>query len=537
MIHLPYSPVLWGAAWLVLVVTGLSTRPLMPVDETRYLAVAWEMWLGGDYLVPHLNGEHYSHKPPLLFWLINLGWAVFGVNDWWARLVAPLFGLGSLVLTMMLGRRLWPDRLDVGDMAPLILVGGLFWGAFTTLTMFDMLVCFFTLAALLGVVDGCRRGGWRGWLLAGVAIGLGVLSKGPVILIHVLPVALCAPLWAGGGRRVTWGAYYARLSATVLIAAAVALAWVVPAAIAGGAEYREAILWGQTAGRISESFAHGRPWWFYLAALPAALLPWILWPPVWRGLYRVGDLMADPGSRFCLVWLALVMAILALVSGKQPHYLIPSLPAAALLLAAVLGSGAGRTWRFDQGIPLLLFVLPALALALAIGVPPLPQSAGLPALVRELAPLMALPAALAAVVAAWMPMRIPPWRVVFMGIASVLLVVSGHLAVQPHLRQAFDLKPLAEYVGELQGQGIHVANVHKYHGQYQYLGRLRQPLAITWQHEARQWAAEHPGARMIVSHNEMPDGIEPGFVQRFRGRSVAVWEAETVLDRDDIVKP
>ncbi len=537
MTRLPYAPVLWGAAWLAVVATGLSTRPLMPVDETRYLAVAWEMWLSGDWLVPHLNGEQYSQKPPLLFWLINLGWAVFGVNDWSARLVAPLFGLGSLVLTMMLGRRLWPSRPDVGDMAPLVLIGGLFWAAFATLTMFDMLVGFFTLAALLGVIDGCRHGGWRGWLVVGVAIGLGALSKGPVILIHVLPVALCAPLWVGGERQVTWGAYYARLSAAVLIAAAVALAWAVPAAIAGGGEYGEAILWGQTAGRISESFAHDRAWWFYLAVLPVALLPWILWPPVWRGLFRGRDLVADPGSRFCLVWLALIMVILALVSGKQPHYLIPSLPAAALLMAAVLGTGAERTWRFDQLMPALLFTLPALALALAIGVPPLPQSAGLPAFARELAPLAALPVAVAAAVAAWMPMRIVPWRVLFMGIATVLLVISGHLAVQPHLRLAFDLRPLAEYVGELQRQGIEVANVHKYHGQYQYLGRLRQPLAVTWQHEARQWAAEHPQARMIVSHNQMPDGVEPRFVQRFRGRLVAVWDAETVRDRDDIVKP
>ena len=46
----------------------------MPVDETRYLAVAWDMWREGNFLVPHLNGEPYSHKPPLLFWLIHLAY-------------------------------------------------------------------------------------------------------------------------------------------------------------------------------------------------------------------------------------------------------------------------------------------------------------------------------------------------------------------------------------------------------------------------------------------------------------------------------
>ena len=229
MIRLPYSPLLWGAAWLVLVFAGLTMRPLLPVDETRYLAVAWEMWLSGDYLVPHLNGAPYSHKPPLLFWLINLGWAVFGVGEWSARLVAPLFGLGSLVLTMVLGRLLWPERHDVGDMAPVVLVGGLFWGAFTTLTFFDMLVCFFSLAALLGMVDTGRHGGWQGWIIAGLAIGLGGLSKGPVILVYVLPVALFAPLWVSGARPQTWWRWYARLAFAVLFGAAMVLAWAVPA--------------------------------------------------------------------------------------------------------------------------------------------------------------------------------------------------------------------------------------------------------------------------------------------------------------------
>jgi len=83
---------LWTGLWLVLMATALKFRPLLPVDETRYLAVAWEMWRDGNFIVPHLNGMTYSHKPPLLFWLMHLGWSIFGVNDWWPRLVAPLFG-------------------------------------------------------------------------------------------------------------------------------------------------------------------------------------------------------------------------------------------------------------------------------------------------------------------------------------------------------------------------------------------------------------------------------------------------------------
>ena len=53
------------ALWCAFMGAALALRPLLPIDETRYLTVAWEMWLDGSYLVPHLNGEIYTHKPPL----------------------------------------------------------------------------------------------------------------------------------------------------------------------------------------------------------------------------------------------------------------------------------------------------------------------------------------------------------------------------------------------------------------------------------------------------------------------------------------
>ena len=108
--------------WCVLVFSGLVLRPLIPVDETRAVSVAWEMWQRGDFLVPYLNGKPYSHKPPLLQWVIHLSWFVFGVNDWTPRFVGPLFGLGNLFLTERLARRLWPEADTVSRLAPLILL-------------------------------------------------------------------------------------------------------------------------------------------------------------------------------------------------------------------------------------------------------------------------------------------------------------------------------------------------------------------------------------------------------------------------------
>ena len=64
--------------WLLLILPVALFLPALPIDETRYLGVAWEMRVHGDFIVPHLNGATYSDKPPLLFWLINIAWTVFG---------------------------------------------------------------------------------------------------------------------------------------------------------------------------------------------------------------------------------------------------------------------------------------------------------------------------------------------------------------------------------------------------------------------------------------------------------------------------
>ena len=112
-----------AAAWLLVVGAGLALRPPLPVDETRYLSVAWEMWTRGDQLVPTLNGAPYSHKPPLLFWIIQLGWALFGVSEMWARLVPSLAGLLLLLLAYPFAANLWPDDRRARSTAPLLLAG------------------------------------------------------------------------------------------------------------------------------------------------------------------------------------------------------------------------------------------------------------------------------------------------------------------------------------------------------------------------------------------------------------------------------
>lgn len=49
--------------WGLLAAVSLASHTLLPIDETRYATVAWNMWQRGDLLVPWLNGGPYSDKP------------------------------------------------------------------------------------------------------------------------------------------------------------------------------------------------------------------------------------------------------------------------------------------------------------------------------------------------------------------------------------------------------------------------------------------------------------------------------------------
>lgn len=525
--------------WGLLVGLALLLRPLMPIDETRYTTVAWEMWQSGSFLVPQLHGLPYSDKPPLLFWLIHFGWWLFGVNDWWPRLVPPIFGLANLFLTAALARRLWPERptlasiADVGARAPVVLLGLALWTVFTTLLMFDMLVAFCDLLALLGMLAAWRAGrdrpgrGLAGWALAGTALGLGLLAKGPVALLVPLSVALLAPWWGRTASRsgTAWAAWYGGLLAAVALAAGIALAWALPAARAGGPSYAEAILLTQTGERIAYSFAHRRAWWWYLPLLPAMLLPYSLWPGLWRAVWRLRRGPADLGLRFCLAWMIPPLLVLSSVSGKQPHYLLPLLPGFALLIARLLPEGQAR--RRD--------LLPALGLLLLLGAvlsvtPLLDGRFGLPVWADDVRPLAGVVLLLSAPLLFLPLMRRPaPGRAaaqlpVVFALSSLCVVIAVHAAFVEVARREYDVEPTALYLRTVQDLGYPIAHAGPYHGQFGFLGRLRQPIAQITAGESEAWLRRHPDGKVVAQRRHIPPHrLLFDYVQPYRDDFLAVW--------------
>lgn len=514
----------WLLGGLLALLAAVSlARPLLPIDETRYAAVAWEMWDRSSFLVPLRNGEAYHHKPPLLFWLMHAGWAVFGVNEWWPRLISPLFAAGTLALTAALGRRLWPQRPLVARAAPFVLLASALYAYFATALMFDAMLTFFVALGLLGIVVAWQDGGARGFVWLALGLGGALYAKGPVALLHLMPVALFAPWWMREQRPSHWRRWYAGVGLALLGGAALILAWAVPAGIAGGPEYRNAIFWGQTAGRMASSFAHRAPWWFYVAWLPVMLAPWLLWPRWWQGLRR--GLLDESGARLLLLTLSVTFIAFSLISGKRWHYLLPQFVPFALLCARALdGSRANRLAKAVPGVALIGIGIAAIAAA--------PRAAAGLGDAGARLPLWA--AGAFTIVAGLALLRRPLSDALTeartVAVAMLLSLSAFFIAGDLLLREPYDVSRAAQQIAHDQAAGRPVAIIGDYHGQWHLAGRLHQPLVEIGAGELDAWLAKNPNGRVLLIHrraDDLPGGKRVVFEQpRYRGGRLAIIGAD-----------
>ncbi len=520
----------WGSLWLLLLIIPLFNRTFLQIDETRYVTVAWEMWIQGDRLVPSLNGEAYHHKPPLLFWFMHLGWAVFGVNEWSPRLISGLFSLGSLWLTALIARQLWPQHPQIAQYAPLILLSCFLWSLFTSATMFDMMLAFFTLLGMVAIISAWQKREMKVGLL-GIAIGLGILTKGPVILLHLLPIALFAPWWQRVFRvfsknsvSESWQFWYLGILGNVILGVLIALAWAIPAGFVGGEEFRQAIFWGQTANRLVNSFAHQHPLWWYLSLLPVVLFPWLLWLPLWRGFSQIHKYLNDSGVRFCLFWFVFVFTAFSLISGKQLHYLLPILPAFALLTAYILVKHPVENRYWDRLFPGLIIMIMGVLLIIA---PDLYPKMRVPFWVTQISALPGIILLiLGGVLLVW-KLSLIKQRLFLISTIAILFSLIFPLTIIRAAGEAYDLHGISQRISTLQRRDQTLAHFGDYHGQYQFLGRLQKPLQVVDEYSICPWLAEHPDGKLIVYFSSTYKDLSQyaDYAQPYRSKIVGIIDA------------
>jgi hypothetical protein len=529
-----FAMVGWIGLWLILVLASLFARSPWPVDETRHLAIAWEMWQAQAWLVPRLNGEATA-QAPLLAWLMQAGWKFYGVTEAWPRLAPALFGLASLFVTWRLARLFWPANAALARHAPLLLLGTFAFALFIPVTLPDMLRVFFTLLAWWALLIQWRHRDMRAWLLLGFALGAGLLAGGPLVFFYVLPPALLAPLWMNEGPRPNWKFWYTDMAKAGLLGAAVYAAWLVPAAWQTGGVYALALFQKSALLAPLEFFPGARPWWWYLLLLPLMLLPWSVWPLALMRLWHIRREKLNAGLMFTLVTALPALGLLSLFAIKQPPYLLPLLPLCVLTFAWLLFDDHLLT--HGEHSPLSGMTLPLIAVGGALAaIPKLPRVEYLSDFFWGLSPFIGVSVIAVAVALAWLPARDVVQRVRGLVLVSVVLVVFVLFGVGSQFDRLYPTRELAPLLATAQQAGRPLAHVGDYHGEFHFAARLTAPLAVLDAAEVPVWAARHPDG-LLVTYSDVwqptaSAGVTPVFETPYRDRVLKLWDAGSVLTKN-----
>lgn len=310
----------------VLLYGSISFHLLEP-DEARYAEIPREMLQRGDWVVPHLQGQPYLDKPPLLYWFVMLSYRLFGVDEGAARLIPALALHATILLVYLLGRRHLGERAAFWASVTLTFAPGFI--SMGRLLILDGLLGLWTTAATLSALEALRSPNRRRlwWCVSWLAAGLGILTKGPVILILVL-----SPLWMFSRLQNRWqGFTWLEFLQYLLGSAGVSLPWYIAIGLQEPIFLRY-FFWEHNLLRFFAPFDHIRPIWFYLPIVLAGM-----WPGT---IFLLGTLASffrahapahrPPELGFYLLTAGWVVLFFSLSGSKLPTYILPSFPFLAL---------------------------------------------------------------------------------------------------------------------------------------------------------------------------------------------------------------
>lgn len=322
---------------------GLGAFGLLGADEPRYAQIAREMLARHDWIVPTLNGSPWLEKPALLFWKMMNSYSLFGVSDWAARIPAAFHATAVVVGIFFFMRRFrFASELDAAMIAASS-AGMIGFGRGASTDM--LLSAPFALAMM----------SWWTWhqtnkklwlaLFYGL-LGLGALAKGPVApALAVLVVVAYAVL-----RRD--GKIFARsLSVTgFILFAAIVLPWYLAVQHKVPQFFRVFFIQHNLERFGTNLYQHSQPFWYYIPVFLLAALPWTFFAlPALVEAGRVAftrwrthpepptldvDAQADDGlTSFLFIWIVAPIVFFSISRAKLPGYILPAIPAAALLTA------------------------------------------------------------------------------------------------------------------------------------------------------------------------------------------------------------
>jgi len=508
------NPVIWLlllAAVNFFVMLGGPT--LWDVDEPNNAVCAREMLLAGNWWVPMFNGDLRFDKPILLYWLMIPLDALFGVNEWTARLPSALAITGLVFVTWRMGYRLFNDRM-AALMAATLLVSALHIAVIAHAAVPDpllMLALGFALPAIFIAYREQQESptpAMPGLLVAAyVAIGLGALAKGPVA--GVMPLLIFSAYVTLASEWKNWRLFHPFKGAA--IALAVALPWYVTVGVLTDGEWLKGFLFHHNLDRFTDSLQghKGFPG-FYLLSFLLGWFPWsgMLAAALAFGAWRLTALRREPLRLFLLCWIGIYILFFSIARTQLPNYVLPAFPAATLLMAYEwLYASQESRQRMARWLVWTALML-SIALIVGGGIALNKMWPGEGIYVLFLLPVL--------VAAAWSlkGRQSEPWPLLALAMAGALFILSSwSLPAIDHHKVA---KQLAASASEAGFDGESLATFHYFQPSLLFYHGGRLPMLITAK-EVGQWLVA--GKAVVIAQHalaELPPEILPHLVVHAR---------------------
>ena len=312
----------------------LGNVPLIGLDEGLYAGCSREMAASGNYIVPTIDSKPFFDKPPLCYWLQAACINTLGVNSFAVRLPSAFAALLLVFLTVFIGSRLFDKR--TGLFAGFALASTMLTTALARMCLLDQAFTLTITASLgafiLSYLNILPR--W-GYLVFWAAMGLSVMAKGPAGAVLILITVAAFLIIRRQGCK-----FVATMPLVgIIIFLAIVLPWyVLVQRETGGAFLQEFIIHQNLQRAMGQDFHHNMPFYFYIPIFLLGFFPWSVFIPLaWKNYVKLcpNDRSAE-ASLFLAIWMICVISIFSISRSKLQSYILPSFPAAAILI--------GLTW-------------------------------------------------------------------------------------------------------------------------------------------------------------------------------------------------
>ncbi|RQO51060.1 glycosyltransferase family 39 protein [Pseudomonas sp. KBW05] len=317
---------------------ALGSHELQGSTEARVAGIAMAMHLDNNWVVPQLFREPFLEKPPLSLWLDAGAIRLFGGTTWAVRLASAFAGLFSVMLFYGMLRKFGRPQTLAFCAALILATMASYWGnvrgvgedSLLSLGVTTALLAFYQ--AMRPDNQGSKAGAWAlftaGMVIATLSKGvLGLAMPGIVIFVYLAVTSVM-------DKRLRIGDWL-KPGLFTLLALVPLIIWLAFLFQRGGMQAVGEVLWTNSVGRFSGSFVeagHYEPFYYYIAKLPEAFLPWNIL--VYLGLWHFRkSLMRNRYQLFFCIWLVAQFTLLTLASSKRTVYLMSLTPAAAVLAA------------------------------------------------------------------------------------------------------------------------------------------------------------------------------------------------------------